>query len=302
MASLIKNIIRLLPPTFGVWAYTTIFRPAPLRRIADSLIKSSIPPQISIPEGVVILNQNDAAVSGQIALDAYERFETELFRQSVKEGMTVVDLGANIGYFTVIAGKLVGSKGRIYSYEPEPDNNRRLRQNIEVNHVSHAQAIDVALSDKSGRQEFYITEENRGTHSLSDNRGTGKSIMVETDTLDASLSKFGSPVVDVMKMDIEGAEALALAGMKETIRRSSSLVMFVEFFPHGLLRFGKQPVQFLRDLEGLGFSLSVIDESKKITVHLPPADFDKFVESFPDNKPLEKNLYAVKGLARQDKP
>ena len=129
-----------------------------------------------------------------------------------------------------------------------------------------------------------------------DNRKTGKSIVIETDTLDVSLAKQGSPIVNIIKMDIEGAESIAIDGMKETINRSPRLAMFTEFYPKGIKRFGREPLGYLKKLQGFGLTLFIIDEDVKKLTPLPPQNFEGFIKSFSSKAEPVKNIYAVKNL------
>ena len=107
-----------------------------------------------IEGGLLILNPADVAVSGQIALGAYEKFETSIFLEAIKPGMTIVDIGANIGYYATIAGHKTGKQGRVFAYEPEPENYSFLEKNILENKLSQVIALKITLTDKPGRQEL----------------------------------------------------------------------------------------------------------------------------------------------------
>ena len=81
-------------------------------------------------------------------------------------GMIVVDVGANVGYFSLLAAELVGSSGKVYAFEPEPGNNGILQQNIEINSLSNIQVEEMAGSDNSGVADLYLSELDSGSHSL----------------------------------------------------------------------------------------------------------------------------------------
>ena len=294
MSALLKKILLLLPPSFSRWVYTDLCRPKLLRLLADKILLSIIPESIRIEEGIIILDQTDVAVSGQLALDAYEKFETALFRKHVRSGMSIIDIGANIGYYTVIGARRVGKNGKIFCFEPEPSNYVRLNENITLNDLQNVVALKLALSDRAGISKLFLTKNNKGTHSLADQRQTGNFITVETAILDQVLAGYGSPKVDLIKMDIEGAEGLALKGMSKTIISNPDLTIFMEFYPKGLIRLGTQPIEFLNDLSGFGFVISVIDVDKRKLIPLPATDFESFLASFTVKGEPTKNLYATK--------
>jgi FkbM family methyltransferase len=290
---IIKKILSLFPLAALIWVYNELFSAKPLRFVANKLIQLAIPKTIKIGDDSLILNQKDVGVSGMLALGVYEKFELELFRSTIKAGMTVVDIGANIGLYSVVAGKKA-INGRVFSYEPEDENFSILSRNIKGNNLDNVSAFKVALSDIRGARSFYFTEDNRGTHSFADNRSTGQAITVKTDTLDGSLSEIVPFVtaVDVIKIDVEGAEPLVFEGMKNIISQSPHLIMFIEFYPKAIMRLGRSPIKFLETLRGFGLSISIINEDEKKLV--PVGDFNDFINGFSKKTEAVKNLYVVK--------
>jgi FkbM family methyltransferase len=187
----------------------------------------------------------------------HEEATTNLFKKVVKERSVVVDLGANIGYFTLLAAKLVGPQGKVFSFEPEPKNFSYLKKNIELNNYSQVEAFQEAVSDRREKTRLYICSYDTGHHTIkryngieaySKGRNTEeRSIEIETVTLDSFL-KGKSDCVDVIKMDVEGAEMLVLAGMDKTLRANRNIKMFVEFFPLLIEKMGNSPQEFIRKL------------------------------------------------------
>ena len=78
--------------------------------------------------------------------------DNQNFKESLKEGMTVVDIGTNIGYYTIIAGKKVGQKGKVFGYEPNLGSFNLLQQNIQINNFNNITTVNIALSDKPGKR------------------------------------------------------------------------------------------------------------------------------------------------------
>jgi len=139
----------------------------------------------------------------------YEGIETNLFMELVKEGMTVIDIGANIGYYSLIAGKIVGKMGKVYAFEPEPNNYNLLVKNIKKNKLSNIVALQKAVSVDSGEKTLFLsklahdhsfTEEN--VNSIRDERG---SIKVETISIDEFAQQELIKKLDIVKIDVEGA-------------------------------------------------------------------------------------------------
>jgi FkbM family methyltransferase len=200
----------------------------------------------------------------------HEKTTTELFKKVVKEGEVVVDLGANIGYFTLLAAKLVGKNGKVFSLEPEPRNYGYLKKNIEINDYKNVVAVQKAVSDKNGKTRLYICDYDTGHHTINKFEGVRayargrlvkeKSIEIETVTLD-EFFKGKEELIDVIKMDVEGAEALVLAGMDNILKKNKKLQMFIEFFPLLIKKMGSSPSEFLKKLiEDYRFSISVIPD------------------------------------------
>lgn len=193
----------------------------------------------------------------------YEPGTTSLFQQMVRPGMRVVDVGAHVGYFTLLAARLVGETGKVYAFEPEPENFALLVKNVEVNGYRNVVCRQQAVSHKTGKAELFLGKYSI-THSLcrpTDDNDT-RSISVETISLDDFFAREGWPSIHLVKMDIEGWEWSALAGMTELLRRCDRLKLVLEFTPSLILRTGMDPTTFLQRLQDLGFRIRAIDDAK----------------------------------------
>jgi FkbM family methyltransferase len=179
----------------------------------------------------------------------------------IRPGMVVVDVGANIGLFTLISARCVGYGGRVISFEPSPRIFALLRDNIQVNGWLETGVIDVrqtALSDFTGAANFNVFPATSGHSNLFGGPPDCQRIEVETDTLDHALSAI--PKVDVIKIDAEGAEPFILRGMRETLKRNPRLRLFIEFAPAHLERAGVDPSSFLDELISSGFEIHTVDD------------------------------------------
>ena len=188
---------------------------------------------------------------------SYEEHETELFKSVIREGMTVVDLGANIGYYTLLAARLVGEKGRVFSFEPEPNNFALLIKNVELNRYDNVIPVQKAVSDKNAASRLFL-HEGSNVHSLYDTHDAGDSIIVDVTTLDSVWENEGCPPIDVIKMDIEGAEMAALDGMRRIISENPNLKILTEFLPKVLQQSGFSAIDFLNKLTEFGFKLYAV--------------------------------------------
>lgn len=133
----------------------------------------------------------------------------------ISSGNTVIDAGANIGIFTVIASYLAGKNGKVISIEPDPENLRILKRNIELNKLNNVIVIPKALYSMSGQQLNF--HQDGVMSKIMDVNYIGNKITVESITLD-DLNKELNSHPTILKMDIEGAERFALLGMKESIQ------------------------------------------------------------------------------------
>jgi FkbM family methyltransferase len=190
----------------------------------------------------------------------YEKYETDLFKRLVKKGMVVVDVGANFGYYTLLAARLVGDEGKVFAFEPDPYNYDLLCRNIEVNGYRNVVPVRKAVFSKSGKMKLFLDKSNLGAHSLSEaNVDKGASITVEATSLDGYF-KNTDYKIDFIKMDVQGLEMKVLEGMENTISRSDNLEIITEFWPTGLRNSGSSPRGFLNKLVECGFVLYQIGQ------------------------------------------
>lgn len=193
-----------------------------------------------------------------------EPFTTSLFRRAVRPGTVVVDIGAFLGQYTLLAARQAGPTGRVYAFEPDPRNFAYLIKNIERNgFADRAGAISQAISDRSGELILYLDPEvGSGSSLVFRRRRNAGSATVPVVTLDEFLGDAIPP--DLIKLDIEGGECRALDGMTETIRRAGErLTMIVECFPKALRASGASTGALIGRLERVGFTVFVIDERRR---------------------------------------
>ncbi len=176
-------------------------------------------------------------------------------RRLIRPGMTVIDIGAHIGYYTRIFSELVGPTGRVLAFEAEPENFNLLRAHVSGAKYRNVEVLPYAVADRAGKLLLHLSP-GHTNHSLvdgyTDSKGANE---VETVPLDPFLAGRGIDRVDFVKIDVEGAEPLVLAGMRETIARSPHLAMLVELNPIALRAGGNEPDALARSLENAGFRL-----------------------------------------------
>lgn len=197
----------------------------------------------------------------------WERLTTEMFKRVVKEGDVVLDIGANIGYFTLLAARLVGEKGKVYSFEPEPTNYSLLLKNIKLNSYDNVVPLQKAVSNVKGTVRLHLSDTDTGAHTLRHNpSGQGftalpsdKSVEVEAVALDEYFEDKGH-AINVIKLDVEGAEMAVLLGMDRVLKHNQDVKIFAEFYPLAIREFGYSAEEFIGKLmDDYKFSIFAID-------------------------------------------
>lgn len=216
-----------------------------------------------------------------------ERLMAQLFKDAIEGGTVVVDVGAYVGYFTLLAAREVGSEGRVLAFEPNPESRALLERNIDLNgYGDRVTVIGKALSSSSGSAAFYWDDRDGSRSGLAVPDDCGGETTVELTTLDAEL---GDSAAGVVKIDIEGGEVGALKGMARLLGESKrGLTLFVECNDEALQSSGTNPAELLELLAGAGLDVSVIDEAEgRLAPAGAPATVDPLV-----------NLYCVREGAR----
>lgn len=221
------------------------------------------------------LDLHDEVISQKLFLyREWERFESALFLRALRPGMTVLDVGAHIGYYALHAAKVVGRGGRVLAFEPVNQNFALLEANVRLNALGsvlepvqaavsdHAHTLTMQLSDlNSGDHRVYAT--TRGDDALFHQSQPRAAQPVQAIVIDEFLSQQQIAQVDVIKMDVQGAEMQALNGMRATLRRNANIMLFFEYWQFGLQAAGTAPRAPLDFLESLGLALWRIDTAAK---------------------------------------
>lgn len=189
----------------------------------------------------------------------FEPTTTRVFEESVVPGAVVLDVGAQFGYFSLMAARRGGPKGRVLAVEPVPDNLELLKLNVDFN--SYAGRIEIeerGLSDRSESLNMFIYQES-DSHALYRSPDAKVRDEIKIDLIPGDELTEGKPV-DLIKIDVEGHEEHVLKGLDQTISSSPNLVLIVEYAPAYLERAGTDPAQYLDYIKSLGFKIEVIYE------------------------------------------
>lgn len=189
----------------------------------------------------------------------YEPVTTSLIADMLQEGMTFVDIGAHVGLFALPATKWVGETGRVVAFEPHPDNYKMLMQNIERNFCATTiEAIQSAVSDIAKTVHLHTSTFNTGDHQLF-HRGNRNTIEVPCTTLDTFFDS--DEQVDVIKMDLQGAEAAAFRGMQRVLEDNANIKIIWELSPAQLEDAGSSAGDVLAWLKQQGFCFTIVDDA-----------------------------------------
>ena len=190
--------------------------------------------------------------------------DTQTVKDNVFSGNIVVDLGANIGYFTCLLAKIVGEGGKVFAFEPDPRNLKLLRRNIQENNYKNVIIADKAVSDVNGSCTLYSSQKKFGANRIFESKKNQTQdfipIKSETICLDDYFEKQNLlKKIDFIKIDIEGSEFRAFNGMKKILELNNNLKIFTEIAP-SLLEdagsSGKQVLDFLQEHKFINFFIS----------------------------------------------
>jgi FkbM family methyltransferase len=236
-ADLVSRVPALEPALVRVgshvwnWRHAGRFYRSVAGRYADRLRQSGWPfRRVVIGDVPLIVDVTEFTTSplyfGNIP---YEPKTTAYLHQYLRPGGVFADVGANHGYFTILAAGLVGERGLVFAFEPNPPVYERLDTHVHLNGFDHRVVlVREALWDSSGEETFFVSQwsENSGISTLTPGRSNladgglspARTIRVRTETFDHWLSKNGIEHVDLVKIDAEGAEAHVVRGMSDALR------------------------------------------------------------------------------------
>jgi FkbM family methyltransferase len=220
---------------------------------------------VQIPLGAVSI---EMAPEGSTACDIWtglrcETYEVLFILSALEPGMVFFDVGANAGLFTVSAAKKIGSK-QVYAFEPCSSTCKLLKRNLQLNGFADVRVEQVALGDSAGKGVLQVNARGKdGLNTLGHATHPGSQVVGQEEvriiTLDAFLKDRGVARVDVMKVDIEGAELMLFRGARELLERADAPLILYEGFGFLTRGFGYHPVEILWFLESCGYSLFALN-------------------------------------------
>jgi FkbM family methyltransferase len=199
----------------------------------------------------------DNGLSPHLMLDGYwEMWLTEVIAQRVKPGMIVADIGANLGYYTVLMAELVGAAGKVHAFEPNPRMVERLRMSVEVNGLGRQVDVhNIALGENEDQKLMFVVPPHEPKNAYVrpyDGTVPDGGVVLQARRLDG-MEKWSR--IEFAKIDVEGAEQLVWAGARGLLENSALKTVILEF---ASVRYS-DPAGFLDRILAPGFSLSYID-------------------------------------------
>lgn len=252
------------------------------------------------------LDPSDIGLSRTLLLKGRrEELVGKVIREEVKRGMTVIDIGANLGYYALLEAFLVGEEGTVYALEPVPGNFDILIKNVEVNGYKNTKVYPLAVSSKSGTSEIALTAASNCGSMLDLKKETVSKYMkekmsiliknrieIDTVSLDDFLDKEGIRKVNLIRMDIEGYEIEAVKGMTNTLKNMPSpLKLLFEIHNNAFSDAKAVIAPMLEGLFSFGFKPKYIILDKEILSNLNKEDF---IERFCSYKDICPHVFLEK--------
>jgi FkbM family methyltransferase len=224
---------------------------------------------------------------------SWEPFVTAIMLSLLRPGDAFVDIGANIGWYTVASALKVGKTGQVIAFEPDPDNADMLERNVVLNDLHNVRLFRCALAESTGQMSLVKSATNMGDHrldstsersaSVNSSNGSSASIDISVDTLDRVIADNGINLAKarILKVDTQGAEVLVLRGARETLAAlSNECAIFIEFSPNLLRRHAHDASDsFIRIISQMDRTMYLVN-SRFRTIHpVSKAELNHFVET-----------------------
>jgi FkbM family methyltransferase len=272
-----RAICRLIPTPLLKEYYCRIMRKLAIRGIFENNA------QIITSDGFLMNANKSDGISWRIYYTGFhERSIGDVIRNTLKEGDVFVDVGANIGYFTIMAAKAVGVSGNVVSFEASPNTAKILKKNLDANQLRNVDVRNIAISDKVGMVKIFGSgPENLGQKSILENRGNVVEAEVpcrplSSDTLGVDIRR-----IRLIKIDVEGAESFVVAGMIGLLDEpgfNSDIIL--EIAPQDL----DVPVaEFLEPFTSRGYKVVLVPNKQRLRHYFERAEEMNFVAVAPSS-------------------
>lgn len=260
-----RNHPKLTRPALWLWSRIYVWGPRDaavpchwaFHELAD-LVYYRVPARARLGNGMAVTVPWNCDIGRAIFESGYYESETvHLLEKILSEGMVFFDIGANIGQYSLVASRLVGSTGQVHSFEPDPITFRWFARNVRKNRLQNVQLNAVALFDEAGKKQLYLANSrDTGSNSFAVPwTFSGQTFEVSCTTLDDYLKSKQISHVDVMKLDIEGSEQAALSGGSTLFTGRHKPLIIVEFEEERQHAFGTSCAAMAQLLKTKGYEL-----------------------------------------------
>ncbi|MFI5250787.1 MAG: FkbM family methyltransferase [Bacteroidota bacterium] len=213
-------------------------------------------------------DSNDDFVGKQIAAANYEPYESKLFLENLKPNSILFDVGANIGYYSLLASSKI-LDGEIISFEPYLPIFEVLNENIKLNNIRNVHTYNTAIANYKGSSKLFLASDNQGDHRLYHTPGRNH---VDVPVISIDLFIAESQIVPtIIKIDTQGFDYYVLLGLENLLQSSGELIIFTEFWIYGNIQSGVDSIRYFDFLRYHFSDIRYIDESTNTSYEV---DFD----------------------------
>ncbi len=260
-----------------------------LRRVGVRLrsLVTRRPPPLKLPFGATWVLEH-SALDAMLAEGAFETVEMRFVENFLKPGMTVIDIGAHHGFYTLLASKQVGAAGKVYAFEPSPRERKRLKRHLRLNKCANVQIEGLALGSENGEADLFVVE---GAEDYCNSlrapmvEAETRKIAVTVTTLDDYLSRNAIPRVDFIKLDVEGAELGVLRGAEKLLSKAPRPVLLVEVYDIRTAPWGYAAKDIVGFLAGMGYQwYRLLERGAVETIDARLASYDTNLIAVPPER------------------
>jgi FkbM family methyltransferase len=278
-SEIVSRVAKVYPPLFrSIFTHSVrgtllpIHKHWLMRSIAADLFEDQGFPMRGTPYRLYIPKELQTVYLGYFDFLDHEPLTSRVFERLLRPGDVVIDVGANIGHYSLLAASVVGPLGRVHAFECSPETLALLSNNVAKNKLQNIAVHPFAASDERGALSLNVTAIGLSWFTPHSNwpvvSGSGTSVEVQTVPVDDIVS---APV-NLVKIDAEGVDLNVLKGMKRILSESPGVSIIVEWAPPLLVEAGKDPMEIIQWLQNAGFSkISVIDEKNQKQISLEDA-------------------------------
>lgn len=274
----------------SVWLRFKRERLFPLR----NRLLSNRPIRVNVADVSVLLIPKGAEAANIWSGSRFERHEIAFILRVLRPGMTFFDIGANVGIYSIVAAKKYPNV-RVYAFEPSEWTFQVLEENIRLNALSNVAAIRTALGDRIGEVVLHVNAPGRdGLNTIGKPSHPDCQIVTQEKVPMSTLDTFIQShkiLVDVMKVDVEGAELMVFRGGKKLLERKDAPLILYESYSWCTKGFNYHPVEIMWLLQDYGYSLFLLDsESGRVTSRKPGHDYDAMIVAVKPEHPFFSKL------------